>query len=81
MLEIPESTTIARQLNETVRGKKIRRAVASSSPHKFAFFHGDPAGYSEMLTGMVLGQSFGIGAMMEITAGDCRIVLGDGANL
>lgn len=81
MLEIPESTTIARQLNETVRGKAIRRVVANASPHKFAFYHGDPAGYDELLTGQVIGDSTGIGAMVEIAAGNRRIVLGDGANL
>jgi formamidopyrimidine-DNA glycosylase len=81
MLEIPESTTIARQLNETVRGKTIRRVVANASPHKFAFYHGDPVDYDALLTGQVVGDSFGIGAMVEIAAGNRRIVFGDGANL
>lgn len=81
MLEIPESTTIARQLNEALRGKIIKRVVAGDSPHKFAFYHGDPAGYNALLSGQVIGESFGIGAMVRITAGNCSIVLGDGANL
>ncbi|MGE4486138.1 MAG: zinc finger domain-containing protein [Oscillospiraceae bacterium] len=81
MLEIPESTTVARQLNETVRGREIRRAVAGVSPHKFAFYHGDPSNYDALLKGHAVGDSFGIGAMVEINAGDRCIVLGDGANL
>jgi formamidopyrimidine-DNA glycosylase len=81
MIEIPESTTIAMQLNETVRGKTICGIIANASPHKFAFYHGDPADYSALLAGQVIGDSFGIGAMIEIVAGDRRIVLGDGANL
>jgi len=81
MLEIPESTTIARQLNETVRGRTIRRAVANASPHKFAFYHDDPANYDALLTGQTIAASCGLGAMVEIAAGDRRIVLGDGANL
>lgn len=81
MIEIPESTTIAMQLNETVRGKKICRVITNASPHKFAFYHGDPADYNALLAGQVIGDSFGIGAMIEITAGDRRVVLGDGANL
>lgn len=81
MLEIPESTTIAKQLNETVRGRTISWAVANASPHKFAFYHGDPAAYGPLLAGQVIGESAGIGAMLEISAGDRRIVLGDGANL
>lgn len=81
MIEIPESTTISMQLNETVRGKKICRVITNASPHKFAFYHGDPADYNALLAGQVIGDSFGIGAMIEITAGDRRVVLGDGANL
>ena len=81
MIEIPESTTIAMQLNEAVRGKTICRIIVNASPHKFAFYHGDPADYSALLAGQVIGDSFGIGAMIEIAAGDRRIVLGDGANL
>jgi len=81
MIEIPESTTIAMQLNEAVRSKTICRIIANASPHKFAFYHGDPADYSALLAGQVIGDSFGIGAMIEIAAGDRRIVLGDGANL
>ena len=81
MIEIPESTTIAMQLNEAVRGKTICKIIANASPHKFAFYHGDPADYSAFLVGQVIGDSFGIGAMIEIAAGDRRIVLGDGANL
>ena len=81
MLEIPESMTIARQLNETARGKTIRRAIANASPHKFAFYHGDPADYNGLLEGQILGDSVGLGAMIELTLGDRRIILGDGANL
>lgn len=81
MLEIPESTTVARQLTQTVRGRAIRRSVANASPHKLAFYHGDPARYGPLLAGQVIGSCAGIGAMVEISAGDRRIVLGDGANL
>jgi formamidopyrimidine-DNA glycosylase len=69
------------QLNETVCGKKICRVITNASPHKFAFYHSDPADYNALLAGQVIGDSFGIGAMIEITAGDRRVVLGDGANL
>jgi formamidopyrimidine-DNA glycosylase len=79
MLEIPESTTLARQLNETVRGKTIKAAAANTSAHKFAFYHGDPGDYHKLLTGQTVGNSTGLGAMLEIAAGDRRIVLGDGA--
>ncbi|MGI6151704.1 MAG: zinc finger domain-containing protein [Christensenellales bacterium] len=81
MLEIPETLTLAKQLNESVGGKRINRVVANHSPHKFAFYHGDPAEYSALLTGKVIQECTGLGAMVEIAAENCRIVLGEGANL
>ncbi len=81
MLEIPESATLARQLNETVRGRTITGVIANVAPHKFAWYCGDPAAYGALLTGRAITGSRGIGAMLEIEAEDGRIVLGDGANL
>ncbi len=49
MLEIPEVIVLSDQLNQTVAGKKIEQVVAGSSPHKFAWFFGDPSGYDELL--------------------------------
>ncbi len=37
MIEIPESLTIAKQLNETVQGKKIVEMEAAHTPHSFAW--------------------------------------------
>jgi formamidopyrimidine-DNA glycosylase len=81
MLEIPESTTLAKQLNQTVRGKVIQSAKANTSAHKFAFYFGDPEAYHARLAGQSIGDSHGLGSMVEISAGNKRIVLGDGANL
>ena len=81
MLELPESTTVAQQLNETIRGKTIRRVIANHSAHKFAFYYGDPSGYDDLLRGRTVGDSTGIGAMVEIAAGNRRVVVGDGAAL
>lgn len=81
MLELPESATLARQLNETVRGRTIRRVIAGASAHKFAFFNGDPAGYDALLKDRTIGDSAGLGSMVEIAADDVRIVFGDGTNL
>ena len=38
MLEIPESLTIAAQLNETVKGLEIRRVEAAHTQHSFAWY-------------------------------------------
>lgn len=81
MLEIPESNTIAKQINETVRDKTIRLAAANKTPHKFAWYFGDPGAYNELLAGKQIGMSEALGGVIEIAAGDCRILISDGAAL
>lgn len=79
MLEIPDSITIARQMNETIMGKTIRLVEANKSPHKFAWFSGDPEEYNNLLAGKQIGLCQTKGGMIEIEAEDYRILLGDGA--
>lgn len=81
MLEIPESRTIADQLNKTIKGKSIRRVAAASSPHGFAFFFGDPGDYPEMLEGKTIGNAAAQSGLVEIEAGKMRILFGDGVNV
>lgn len=81
MLEIPESITLARQLNETVRGKKIIEAKAAHTPHSFAWYAGDPARYSELMEGCVIEESTSIGSMVEMRLGEYSFVVGDGTNV
>lgn len=42
MLEAPEARLIARQLAETIEGKKITYVSAGYTPHKFAWYHEGP---------------------------------------
>lgn len=81
MLEIPESNTIARQLNETIRGKKIKSMEAGHTPHGFAFYFDDPGHYPDLLQGQVIGESRAWAGQIEISAGNCGIVLNDGINI
>ena len=81
MLEIPESLTLASQLNKAIYGKTIQNVIASYSPHKFTFYQGDPANNYKLLLGQVIGESIGIGSMVEVSAGNRRIVLSEGVNL
>ncbi len=81
MLEIPESHTVAKQLNAVVRGKSIEKAVANGSPHKFAFFSGEPADYGPRLRQKTLGEARALGGLIEMDAGGLKLLWGDGANL
>ena len=81
MIELPESISLARQLNKTVKGKVIAGVAANASPHKFAWYFGDPAGYHALLEGKTVGESRGDGGKVEIEAEDKRILLAEGINV
>lgn len=81
MLELPESYTIAGQLDEIVKGKQIEQVVAGASPHKFAFFNGEPEACREILLGMRVDRATSYGGYVEIEFGDKRLLLGDGVNI
>lgn len=89
MIEIPESITIAKQLNQAVKGKKIIQAETEHLPHGFAFYTGDPGFYSGVMEGKVIGEALGIGSMVEIKLEDGEgketsrysFVAGDGTNI
>lgn len=81
MLEIPESINIAEQLNRTIRGKVIRTVKANASPHKFAFYFGDPELYQDLLAGKMIGESLPMAGFVEIKADDARILFNDGVNI
>ena len=80
MLEIPEANVIAAQLDRTVKGKKIKEAVAATSPHKFAWYYGDPADYGSRLRGRELGTVAAYGGRVEIDAEEAVLNFADGAS-
>lgn len=81
MLEIPETITIAHQLNDTLKGKIISQVTVNASPHKFAFFYKDPNAYPALLIGKTIGMARGIGALVEVDVEELRMTFGDGTNL
>ncbi len=81
MLELPEAIVIAEQVRTALRGKRIRSVTANQSPHKFAWFYGDPDNYNSLLSGHTIGGAMPWGGMVEISAGPARILLGDGVSL
>lgn len=81
MLEIPESFTVASQINQTVMGKRIVNVIAVHTPHKLAWYHGDPQKYHSVLAGKTVDRAYGYGSMVEIKVGDSAVVVGDGVGL
>ncbi|HEX2947618.1 MAG TPA: endonuclease VIII [Clostridia bacterium] len=81
MIEIPEALTLAEQINTTVAGKRITNVTAAGTPHKFAWYYGDPQKYHELLSGKRLTHANGVGSMVEIFAEDITVLLGEGVAL
>jgi len=78
MIELPEARYIAGQLNTTITGKKIAGVTAAQTPHKLAWFYGDKAKYAALLAGRTIGEARPAGGLVEITAGNANILLGEG---
>jgi formamidopyrimidine-DNA glycosylase len=81
MIEIPEAESLSRQLTETVSGKRIAGVTAGLSPHKFAWYHGDPKDYDALLRGKIINTAVARGGMLEIRAGDAVLLFSDGVVL
>jgi len=81
MLEIPEATVMAGQINDTLTGKRIVGIITAHSPHKFAWFSGQPEEYQGWLIGQTIDGASALGGMVEIQAGRVRLLFGDGVNL
>ena len=81
MLELPEALTIARHLQETLAGKTVKSVIAAASPHKFAWYHGDPADYPARLAGSDVLSAEAHGGIVQVNFTRANLTFSDGVNL
>lgn len=81
MIELPEAAVLAKQINKTFTGKRIKKVIAAHTPHKFAWYAGNPRKYNDLLAGKIIGHAVSFGGQLEIQADDALICIGEGANL
>lgn len=81
MLEIPEATVLAGQINDILAGKRIAGVIIAHSPHKFAWYSGESEDYQRLLLGQTIDGAVARGGLVEIKAGRARLLFGDGVNL
>jgi formamidopyrimidine-DNA glycosylase len=81
VIELPEAVTLAHQLNHVAVGQHVRHAVAGASPHTYAWFHGDPAGYDPLLRGQTVGAATSHGGFVEVELEDARLLFAEGVVL
>ncbi len=82
MIEIPESATVGLQAGTTLVNKTITDVFTATSPHKFAFFTGDPGEYSKLLKGKRVISARGHGMFVDLVCSDnICITIGEGINM
>ncbi len=81
MIELPESSNISKQLNATIKGKRIVGVTVGHTPHKLMWYYGDRDGYSRLLMGKTIGKAIAYGGLVEIGAGEADILLGEGVGI
>ena len=81
MIELPEAAVLAKQINETVVDNRIKNVIAAHTPHKLAWYFGDPQEYGNLLAGKVISGATSYGGHVEITAGKAKLLFSDGVNL
>jgi len=81
MIELPEALTIAGQINDTIYGKRIVNVIAAHTPHKLAWYYGEPSKYPKLLIGRMVGKAHAYGGLVEIKVENANILLGEGVRL
>jgi len=78
MFELPEYTTLARQMNDTLVGKTIRQGTLGNSPHKFVWYNLPPKEFDTLTRAKRVGQAHvrGRWLFLDLKPG-YRLVLGE----
>jgi len=81
MIELPESTTLAKQMREALISKQVAGVAVQTSPHKWAWFNGDGSDYEERLRGKTVTGGDSYGGMAELQLEEMKLIFCDGTNL
>jgi formamidopyrimidine-DNA glycosylase len=57
VFELPEYITLARQMNDTMRGKTIHRGQLGNSPHKFVWYNRSHDEFERLTQGKTVGKA------------------------
>ncbi len=58
MFELPEFITLARQINETMSGKVVKKGSLGNTPHKFVWYNRTPAEFESRTRGKRVGKAW-----------------------
>lgn len=75
MFELPEYVTLARQMNETVKGKTIRDGHLGNTPHKFVWYNRSHEEFSHLTKGKTVGEAWTKGNWLFIPLHPAYVLL------
>ncbi len=75
MFEIPEYVTIARQMAESISGKRIAEGNLGNSPHKFVWYNLKPAEFAAGVKGKAVGKAYTRGRWLFVPVGDGHVLV------
>ena len=58
MFEIPEYVTLARQMGESLSGRRIAKGTLGNSPHKFVWYNRLPDEFAAIVKGKTIGKAY-----------------------
>jgi formamidopyrimidine-DNA glycosylase len=66
MFEMPEMLNFSKQINETLKGKKIKKGTLGNSPHKFVWYNRTHKEFEKLVRGKKVGKSYARGRWLFI---------------
>jgi len=66
MFELPEFTTLARQMNDALRGKTIRSGELGNRPHKFVWYNRSHDEFARLTAGTTVGEAYAKGKWLFV---------------
>jgi formamidopyrimidine-DNA glycosylase len=66
MFELPEMITLARQINEDLQGKMVKKSGLGNSPHKFVWHNRTPDEFASLTAGKTVGEAYVKGRWMFV---------------
>ena len=66
MFDLPEFVTLANQMNETLKGKTIKRGILGNTPHKFVWYNRTHDEFEKLTKGKKIGEARAKGSWLFI---------------
>ncbi len=67
MFELPEYMTLARQMNETIKGRCIKQGSLGNTPHRFVWYNRKPGEFAELTRGKTIGKAHARGKWLFVS--------------